>query len=121
MQQLSPTKNTLGRVGIALLIGWLSNCLTFFCVASSVAEYQDPSGSGSGFAIAAFMIIAPVLGILGALIAAVAAFIIGNASSKELKDNPKITKVIILVSAVIGLIVGLIAILLFNVWASQPA
>src|SRR5689334_14810807 len=116
MQQWSPMEDTLLRVGIAMVIGWLSSCLTFFCIGSSVVLYMDPSGMGSGFAIAGFTMIAPASAILGALIAAATAFIIHIASSRELRGKPKTIVVVILLAAIIGLIIGFINLLLFFAW-----
>ncbi len=116
------SKNARFRIGfVAFALGWLSNGLSFFVASSSLALRNDPNGSGSGYALAFSLTIAPVVAILGGMIAAIVIF---YRSSPFSETNPELPRqydsvfVVILISIFIGLVMGVVGMIVLYILAS---
>lgn len=116
------SKNAKLKIGsVAFVFGWLSNCLSFFVASSTLALHADPNGEGSGYALAFFLSIAPVVAIIGGMIAAI---VILYRFSRFSETNPELPRqydsvfVVILISIFMGLAMGIVGMLVLYVLAN---
>jgi hypothetical protein len=70
---------------IALGGGAISSAFVFLIIASISVVRGDPSGSGSGYAIAFFILIAPIVGAIGAIATALAVLLVVYPFASKLK------------------------------------
>ena len=75
---------------IALGGGALSSALVFLIIASISVIRGDPSGSGSGYAIVLFILIAPIVGVIGAIATALAVLLVIYPFASKLKVDLEI-------------------------------
>ena len=75
---------------IALGGGAISSALVFLIIASIAVVRGDPSGSGSGYAIAFFILIAPIVGVIGAIATTLAVLLVIYPFASKLKVDLEI-------------------------------
>jgi hypothetical protein len=83
-----PAKFGIGLIGFGASA--ISSALSFLVIASVWVVRADPSGSGSGYAIVFFFFVAPVIGVLAAILITVSILIMVRLLPANIRPNPEL-------------------------------